>query len=420
MGILNRLVARLKPASSCRKPCIIPREQHNISRKDISEACLKVLYRLHNAGFQAYLVGGSVRDLLLGRTPKDFDVVTDAHPDKVRDVFRNSRLIGRRFKLVHVFYDNEIIEVSTFRSTESEQGIGMHDNQYGTLEEDVWRRDFTVNALYYNIADYSVVDYVGGMQDLQKRTIRVIGNPEKRFEEDPIRLLRAIRLSAKLDFAISPDIETCFQSMRSFIQKVSPARVFDELLKIFFMGHSHVTYHALMQYDYMSLFFPQLVKTLNQPHSDEGAHFIEKCLLASDQRFSDNLPINPGFLFAVFLWPTLQERLKKHPMYKKRFFYALHSCVGDVLQKQVQTLKIPKRFTAMMRDIWLLQYHLKRKRGRRVYRTFSHRYYRAGIDFMALRVANGESQQDLVDWWRTFEVATASEREKMCGSLDPT
>src|SRR3989344_9400011 len=411
MGIFKKIIAQFRGKSQHLFPHLIRQDHHVLSRQNIDENALKVLYRLHEVGFQSYLVGGSVRDLLLGRTPKDFDVVTNAHPEQVRKLFRNSRLIGRRFKLVHVFYEGDIIEVSTFRG-------GQTNNTYGRLEEDVWRRDFTINALYYNIADGSVVDYTQGVKDLEQRVIRMIGDPATRLQEDPVRILRAIRLSAKLDFAIAPEIETLFVTYGNLLSSVSSARLFDEILKLFFGGNALVTYHTLLQYDFVKIFFPQTVKALATPHSDQFAELIREAMLATDTRFTQKQPLNPGYLFAVLAWPVLQKQLNQHPLKKKKFSAALHSSVIWVIAKQLESLKIPKRYTSMMRDMWMLQYHLKRKRGRRVYRTLNRRYYRAGIDFMALRSVVGEPVGDLVKWWRTFETATNEERQAMCGSLD--
>ena len=245
--------AQIKPG-----PRVYARSEHSISRSQVSENALKVLYRLKKAGFEAYLVGGCVRDLLLGREPKDFDVVTDARPDQIKKVFRNCRLVGRRFRLAHVQFGRDIIEVATFRGSVeensehrflNEEGRLLRDNQYGNIEEDVWRRDFTVNSLYYNIKDFSVIDYVGGMEDHLSGTLRLIGDPETRFREDPVRMLRAVRFAVKLGFNLHPDSEKPIAGLADLLNNIPPARLFDETLKLFLSGYALQTFEMLRHYD---------------------------------------------------------------------------------------------------------------------------------------------------------------------------
>lgn len=405
---------------------VISRNDHQVSRKLISDNALKVLYRLNKAGFSAYLVGGSVRDLLLERKPKDFDVATDAHPEQVRKIFRNSRIIGRRFRLVHVYYHGEVIEVSTFRanseeitreSSEEMPVMVSSDNTYGTIEEDAWRRDFTVNALYYNIKNFSVMDYAGGMLDLRHRLIRMIGDPVQRFHEDPVRLLRAIRLSAKLGFKIEPNTEAPVFKLPNLLWHVAPARLFDEILKLFFEGNAMVTYTSLLHYGYMRILFPITYEAIKERRIKSDMQFIRLAMEATDKRFADEKSLNPGFLMAVLLWPAVQLRMAASKVHRKKQYQKLLDTVDEVLALQLETVSIPKRLTAMMRSVWLLQAHLLRRRGKRVYRTLSHRYFRAAFDFLELRVQAGEDHQEIYSWWKEFQEANHEQRAKMVAAL---
>src|SRR5687768_16587994 len=280
---------------------IVPRSEHNVSRANISPNALKVLYRLRSAGFEAFLVGGGVRDLLLGRHPKDFDVVTNADPDQIQDVFRNCRLIGRRFRLAHVRFGRDIVEVATFRATgadpadderaHSDSGRILRDNVYGTIGEDVWRRDFTVNALYYNITDFSIWDYVDGVRDVQARTLRLIGDPEKRYREDPVRMLRAIRFAAKLDFTLAPETAAPIGSLGKLLNDVPPARLFDELLKLFQSGHAVRSFELLVEHDLLRYLFRDTSALLETGDREKIIAFIRRGLFNTDERVRDDKPV---------------------------------------------------------------------------------------------------------------------------------
>ncbi len=405
---------------------IIPRKSHRISRKNISPNALKVLYRLKKSGYASCIVGGGVRDLLLSRVPKDFDIATDATPEDVRQLFTNSRLIGRRFRLVHVYFSDEIIEVSTFRANaegeldeeiEEKKPIIKADNTYGTIEEDAWRRDFTVNALFYDISDFSVIDYTGGMEDLKKRSIRMIGDPTQRFHEDPVRLLRAIRLAAKLKFKIQDDTEASLRQLSGLLEHVPPSRLFDELLKLLFDGYAELTYASLVKYNYLNVLFPQTVNALSQRKSSYDNGLIALAMKATDERFADGRSLNPAFLFSILLWPAVQQALEKDADQFDHFYQALHYAIDTVLKKQNETVRIPKRFLAMMRSIWVMQYQLIRRRGKRVYRTLTHRSFRAAFDFLSLRAESGENYKDIVKWWQRFQKANADSRTKMLDAL---
>lgn len=390
-------------------PVIIPREQHNISRVDISDNALKVLYRLKNAGFKAYLVGGAVRDLLLNIKPKDFDVVTDAHPEQIRELFRNSHLIGRRFRLAHVRYGNEIIEVSTFRAglhvsgeRHTEQGRIIRDNVYGDIDEDVWRRDFTVNALLYNIRDFSVIDYFGGMKDLQARQLRLIGEPEARYREDPVRMLRAARFAVKLSFKLHPDTEKPIFSMDHLLSDISPARLFEEFMKLFMTGQAHATYRQLRHYGLLKHLFPDTDSALQ---AGENTHFdtlLGRVMDNTDSRIAAGKPVTPAFLVAAFLWEPLHVMVEEHKSHGLAEMDAIHLASDAVISRQISSIAIPRRFTRVAREIWALQSRLKNIRGNRPCRLLGHPRFRAAYDFLLVRAESGENVDELAQWWMDF------------------
>lgn len=405
---------------------VIERPHHTISRASINSNAMTVLYRLKEAGYAAYLVGGSVRDILLGREPKDFDIATDARPEAVRRLFRNSRIIGRRFRLVHVFFHGDIIEVSTFRANTIEQtrhdnqsGMGMiyRDNTFGTIEEDAWRRDFTVNALYYNIADFSIVDYMYGMQDLKQRVIRMIGDPAQRYHEDPVRLLRAIRLSAKLNFNIEHHTEIALKKLMHLLQHVPNARLFDECLKLFFEGNAHVTYQKLAHYDFLTVLFPQLAHILQHDQHSVYHKMIDLAMRTTDARIKSNDSVNPGYLLAVLLWPVLQIQLIAMKNKNDKFFMKLHQLSHDVIERQLQAIMIPKRLQFMMQTMWVLQFQLEKRRPKRIFNLFQHRYFRAAVDFLELRVQAGEIKADVYEWWKAFQWANVDDQKAMIQQL---
>ncbi len=394
-----------------RKPQIIPRSEHDVSRSDISENALKVLYRLKNAGYQAYLVGGGVRDILLGLKPKDFDVATDAHPEQVRELFRNCRLIGRRFRLAHVHFGREIIEVSTFRASHTdavdgegheEDGRIIRDNVYGKLDDDVWRRDFTVNALYYNIEDYSIVDYVGGLEDIKKRQLRLIGIPEDRYQEDPVRMLRAIRFAIKLGFSIHPVSEQPIRKLAPLLEEIPEARLFEEFLKLFMSGQSEKAYQQLREYGLFAMLFPQTEKFLNR-----GDEFIHKLLLSAfrntDTRLAEDKPVTPAFLLAALLWVPVRDLANDHEGNGLSEMDAIHLASDAVISHQISSTSMPRRFTHMARDMWALQVRLKNIRGKRPLKLLAHQRFRAAYDFLLLRAEAGEDVQELANWWTEFQ-----------------
>ncbi len=402
---------------------IIPRSKHGISRSSISEQALKVLYRLSKAGYGAYLVGGGVRDLLLGREPKDFDIATDASPEQVKRLFRNCRLIGRRFRLAHVHFGREIIEVATFRglAEESENndksvsanGVVLRDNVYGTLEEDAWRRDFTVNALYYNIKDFSVVDYTGGMADLKAGRMRMIGDPSQRFREDPVRMLRAIRFAAKLGFRIDQQSEKAIRELGYLLEEAAPARLFDETLKLLFAGSGVGTYELLRHYRLFGHLYPETEMAL----AEEEDHFPHTLLLHAlentDARIAAGKPVTPAFLYAALLWEPVRREAQLFARKKMPPIQAMQLAGDAVVARQVKRVAVPKRFSLQSREIWEWQVRLTQNSGGRAFRLLEQKRFRAAYDFLLLRAQSGEPVEELANWWSKFQNADEGQRQTM-------
>ncbi len=408
-------------------PTITPRSEHGISRSNVSENALKVLYRLKNAGYAAFLVGGGVRDLLLGKHPKDFDIVTDAHPEQIKDLFRNARLIGRRFRLAHVRFGRDIVEVATFRATgdlaavdddrsHSESGRILRDNVYGTIEEDIWRRDFTVNALYYNIADFSVWDFTTGMEDIRKRELRLIGDPHTRYREDPVRMLRAVRFAAKLDFHIAPETAGPLIELGAHIRDVPAARLFDEVVKLFQSGHAVRSYELLVKYELLSYLFPATSAALEGPDGEAADRFIREGLGNTDDRVAEDKPITPMFLYAVLLWPAIRAlaaELERETGANE--FEALNEAGHRIVYEQVSRTSLPKRFSVPMREMLMMQRRLATRQGVRAARLLEHKGFRAAYDFLLLRARCGEAEPELAEWWTEVQHMEPAEQQKAFG-----
>jgi len=386
---------------------IIPREQHTISRKNISAGALRVLYRLNEAGFSAFLVGGAVRDLLLGGRPKDFDVATNATPEDVKRLFRNCRLIGRRFRLAHVVFGNEIVEVATFRGS-SDDGSGdrhvvdgriVRDNVYGTIEEDAVRRDFTVNALYYDIADFSVRDYVGGYEDLLRRELRLIGDPVQRYREDPVRMLRAVRLAAKLEFAIAPEARAPFDALGELLLQAPPARLFDESLKMFMAGNGLKSFRALAASGLLADVYPLTARALAFRGGDSFRAMIEQGMANTDARIVAGKPVTPAFLFAILLWGPVRAQVDKELARGTDMSVAWVRIGHLVMNEQSRHVAIPRRFAIVIQEIWSLQPRFELRQKKRVFRLLAHPRFRAAYDFLLLRAGEGEQTAALGAWW---------------------
>ncbi|NEV61927.1 polynucleotide adenylyltransferase PcnB [Thiorhodococcus minor] len=406
-------------------PVIIPRPEHNISRANISENALKVLYRLRQESFKAHLVGGGVRDLLLGHEPKDFDVATDATPEQVRQVFRNCRLIGRRFRLAHVHFGRDIVEVATFRGSGAddepadrllENGMIVRDNTYGTIEEDALRRDFTINALYYDIADFSLVDYVNGLEDIKAGRIRLIGDPEQRYREDPVRMLRAVRFACKLGFTVEPATEKPLFDLGPLLEDIAAARLFDELLKLFHSGYGLEVFEKLRHYGLFGQLFPATEACLALEDQAFPITFVSRGLANTDKRIQASKPVTPAFLFAVLLWEPVRQRFEQLMAEEGSAHEAMLLASGEVASRQQSIVAIPKRFGLPMREIWSLQSRLEQREGKRPYRLITHPRFRAAYDFLLLRAEAGEVDPELAEWWTKFQDASSQERASMTDS----
>ncbi len=428
-------------------PVSIPRGAHPISQELISANALKVLKRLKEAGYASLLVGGCVRDLMLGREPKDFDVVTDARPEQIRAVFRNARLIGRRFRLAHVHFGREIVEVATFRASPQAGAMDIHeadddvspetevaprenndaraeasgrllrDNVFGTQEEDAVRRDFTVNALYYNFRDDSVMDYVGGAKDLKQGILRVIGDPVERYREDPVRMLRVVRFSAKLGFRIEPTTAAPIHDMGMLLLEVPPARMFEEVLKLFHSGYAVSTFELLRQYGLFRYLFPLTEDSLGREQHGFPITLLPQALANTDARVAEGKPVNPAFLFAALLWEPLRFAAQQRTAKGQPEYQSWQSAAEEVLRSQLRHVTIPKRFSFPMREIWLMQSKFARRYGKQAWRLLEHKRFRAAYDFLLLRIQAGEENAALGDWWTRFQAVNPDERQAMIDAL---
>lgn len=399
------------------KADVIQFREHKVSRSGISESAQRVTDGLQAAGFQAYVVGGAVRDLLIGRRPKDFDVATDATPEQVKRVFRRARIIGRRFRLVHVMFGNETVEVSTFRraieADEAEtdaHGRILRDNEFGDMEQDAARRDFTANALFYDPATQNIFDYHHGYADIRAKVLRMIGDPEVRYREDPVRMLRAVRLAAKLGLKIDPATAAPIARMKELLRNVPEARLFDEMLKLLLSGHALACIKKLRAKGLHHGLLPMLDVILEQPM---GEKFVMLALQNTDDRIAEDKPASPAFLFAALLWHEVLAFWKAAQNAGERPVAALHEAMDDVLQRQRVQLAIPHRYDSVMKELWLLQPRFEQRSGQRPFRLLALPRFRAAYDFLLLRCASGEVDMALGDWWTEFQEAGDERRAEM-------
>ena len=441
-------------------PRIIPRADHNVSRSNISGNALRVLYRLKDAGFQAFLVGGCVRDVMLGRHPKDFDVATNALPDEVRKLFRNSRLVGRRFRLAHVVFGREVIEVATFRAAsapspseepvleadpeegeapeldeESElddeaqfngidhervldtHGRLLRDNIYGSVDEDVWRRDFTVNSLYYNIADFSLWDYVGGAEDIVAHRLRLIGDPETRYREDPVRMLRAARFEAKLGFTLDPSTASPIPRLRTLLTGVPAARLFDETLKLFLTGHGERSLEVLRRRQLLEVLFPEVERYLATHPGGLVEQLLIRGLRDTDARVAEDKAVSPTFLFALLLYGPIALAIESLPPQRWHELSAIVEACERALRSASTRVTIPRRVALGVREMYGLQPRLEQPRGKRALRLLEQPRFRSAFDLLMLRAQLGLAPAEIAAWWTQLQAVAPEQRPALVDTL---
>lgn len=413
---IRRILGNASPARDLRTPQVFGPDQHGIDPEDVSSNAVRVTETLQRAGFKAFIVGGAVRDLVLGFKPKDFDVATDATPEQIKRLFRRAFIIGRRFQIVHVMFGQDLIEVTTFRGSSSdgapkdEHGRVLRDNTFGEQHEDAERRDFTINAMYYDPDQQLVLDYHGGMKDIRSRSLRMIGDPAARYREDPVRLLRVVRFAAKLSFEIAPATRAPIAVMAPLIDNVPVARVFDEMLKLLMSGHAMACLQQLRQEGLHHGLLPLLDVVLEQPM---GEKFVTLALANTDERIRQGKPVSPGFLFAALLWHQVLEKWEAYRAAGEYPIPALHLAADEVLDSQTEKLALQRRIATDMRDIWAMQPRFERRSGKTPFKLLEHTRLRAGYDFLLLRCASGEADAELGEWWTEFMHADGEDRESL-------
>lgn len=417
--IIQKILGKKEAPLPVSKPHILQQTEHGIDPCLLSSNAVRVIHILEKAGYDAYLVGGAVRDLLLGIRPKDFDVATNATPEQVRRLFKRAFLIGRRFQIVHVMFGQDLIEVTTFRSTTSASAVKdangrlLRDNTFGTQKEDAARRDFTVNAMYYNPTRQTLHDYHGGMADLDNHVLKMIGDPAERFREDPVRMLRVVRFAAKLDFKIDEATRKPIAKLAPLLSNVPAARLFDEILKLLMSGYALACLEELRGQGLHHNLLPLLDLTLKQP---QNARFISLALAKTDQRIQEEKPVSPGFIFAALLWPLVAEKWEHYREKGEYPIPALHAAASDILDKQTEKLAIQRRIISDMRDIWTLQPRLERRTRKTVYKLMEHDHFRAAYDFLLLRCEAGETDSESGQWWSAFLQADALKQNELLKS----
>lgn len=394
-----------------------------LSSDRLDRHAISITDRLVKAGFQAYLVGGCVRDALLGMHPKDFDVSTNAEPEEIQALFKNCRLIGRRFRLAHIHFGRHVIEVATFRgphikhdsnkSHAHKDGRLLRDNVYGTLEEDAWRRDFTVNALYLDAQNLTVIDYVGGIDDHQRRTIKLMGDPVTRFKEDPVRLLRAVRFKAKLGFQLDSDTEAPMRELAPLLADIPSARLYDEVLKLFLNTHASEVFEDLRHYGLFEALFPQAELCLQKAKTDQPLGLVRQAMTNTAARLNNKQHITPYFLLATILWEPVRRLTEKNRGSFSSDTQAIHAAAHEVIAHQVGRVAIPKRMTTPMREVWALQPRFHKQVGVRCLRFLEHPRFRAAYDFMLLRSQYGEVDPSIAEWWTHIQTLDSAEQKLM-------
>ena len=400
---------------------VLAAAEHGINPAGVSRAALTVVQVLREGGYDAYIVGGSVRDMMLGRHPKDFDVATDARPEQVRDLFDRCRIIGRRFRIAHVSFGRDRIEVATFRGghlsrtgrehlSTTLSGRILRDNAYGSIDLDAERRDFTINALFYDPLNNVLLDFVGGVEDLRQRQLRMLGKPVTRFREDPVRLLRAIRFAAKLEFEIEPAMDSCIQKLGYLLGSVPPARLFEEVIKLLHCGAAEATLELLRHKKLLAKLFPNIAWILDREENPEHLNFLRRALRNTDEREHEGKSLSPAFAYAVMLWPDVHEHLKRSGQTDLRRQKVLKSCGEEVLKQQMRIIRIPYRHVQMVREIWYRQSQLEAGVGKNSKRVIAHSYFRAAYDFLGLRAGSEDVLQEVFDAWTRAQERYSSER----------
>ena len=421
--MIKRLIRKVLGLGDKRSgPRILPLAEHGITRARIAPCALKVTRGLREGGYTAFVVGGAVRDLLLGREPKDFDVATDATPEQARALFRRARIIGRRFRIVHAYCGAETIEITTFRAgnpqgeeededrVTAEDGLILRDNAFGSQEDDAARRDFTVNALYYDPERQEVWDWHGGVADARKRVLRMIGDPSTRYKEDPVRMLRAARFAAKLDFHIDPATRAPIAQLAPLLARIPAARLFDEMMKLLLSGHAERGVRQLRAEGLHHGILPMLDAILDDPARQA---FLHAALHDTDERVRQGQSASPAFVLAGLLWFDMQALWQRHRQAGQTAQPALHAAMDETLERQREALAFPRRFDGMIKEIWSLQPRFEQRSGARPYRLLSHPRYRAGYDFLLIRARGGDAPQELADWWTAFQDADEHARARM-------
>ncbi|MGI1680058.1 MAG: polynucleotide adenylyltransferase PcnB [Cellvibrionaceae bacterium] len=424
--MLKKLFSRKKNPAKL-QAITLKANEHPIDHRDISRGALNVIDTLEKGNHEAYLVGGGVRDLLVGGKPKDFDIATNATPEQVKRLFRNARIIGRRFRIVHVRMGREIIEVTTFRShhekgndkqaASSEKGMLIRDNVYGDIHSDAIRRDFTMNALYYSPSQEAITDFTSGVSDIEQQLVRMIGDPDTRYQEDPVRTLRAVRLAAKLGFDIEEKTAEGILNNGHLLANIPPARLFDESLKLFMGGYAAATYQELRRYTLFQFLFPATEECFGHNEAFADA-LIYQAALNTDKRIHNSQRVTPAFIFAVILWPAVEDQLTLAHSNGVPAIPAMHQAAQWVISRQVQRVAIPKRFTLTIRDIWELQIRLPKRHGNQAYRSLAHPKFRAAYDFLLLREQAGEELGGLGQWWTEFQEADENQQQSMIDQLE--
>nr|WP_217345603.1 polynucleotide adenylyltransferase PcnB [Noviherbaspirillum sp. L7-7A]MBV0879906.1 polynucleotide adenylyltransferase PcnB [Noviherbaspirillum sp. L7-7A] len=414
--LIRRILGKPQQAADPTQPVVLGPQEHGINPELVSNNAIRVTQTLQQAGFKAFLVGGAVRDLLLGVKPKDFDIATNATPEQVKALFRRAFIIGRRFQIVHVMFGQDLLEVTTFRGAakeaapKDEHGRVLRDNTFGEQHEDALRRDFTINAMYYDPATQEVLDYHGGMADIRNRTLRMIGVPEERYREDPVRMLRVVRFAAKLGFEIDPSAQAPIPVMAPLINNVPAARVFDEMLKLLMSGQAMACLERLRSEGLHHGLLPLLDVVMEQPL---GERFVRLALDNTDLRIRQGKPVSPGFLFASLLWHQVLEKWRAYQAAGEFPIPALHQAADDVLNGQTEKLALQRRIATDMRDIWAMQPRFERRSGKSPYKLLEHPRLRAGYDFLLLRCESGELDAEAGEWWTAFMEADGPGREEL-------